>query len=118
MPEIKKAGANLIAISPMLTKYAPQLVNKLGLVFPVLSDPDNKVLEKLGVVYALPDELIEVYKGLGLDLERFNGNTDWRLPLPGRIIVDTSGMVRNVSLTTDHTQRPEPTETLELLQNL
>ena len=118
MPEIRKTGASLIAVSPMLTKYAPQLVNKLNLEFPLLSDPGSKVLEQLGVVHTLPDELIEVYKGFGIDLERFNGEPDWRLPLPGRIIVDKSGAVKNVELTTDHTERPEPSETIELLKDL
>jgi peroxiredoxin len=116
MPEIKKTGAKLVAVSPMLAKYTPQLVNKLSLTFPILSDPGNKAMETLGIVHRLPDELIEVYQGFGIDLERYNGDTEWRLPLPGRIIVDTNGVVRNVSLTTDHTQRPEPTETLELLR--
>ncbi len=118
MPEIQKTGANLIAISPMLAKYTPQLVNKLGLKFPILSDPGNKFMEQLGAVHALPEELIEVYKGFGIDLVRYNGDTDWRLPLPGRIIVDSAGVVRDVSLTTDHTQRPEPAESLALLKKL
>ena len=118
MPEIKKTGAQLIAVSPMLAKYTPQLVNKLGLGFPVLSDPGNKAMEQLGVVHRLPDELIEVYKGFGIDIERYNGDTDWRLPLPGNIIIDSSGEVRNVALTTDHTERSEPSDTLELLRRL
>ena len=102
----------------MLSKYAPQLVKKLGLEFPVLSDPGNKFMEQLGVVHSLPQELIEVYRGFGIDLERFNGDANWRLPLPGRIIVDTGGVVRNVSLSTDHTLRPEPAESLELLRTI
>lgn len=102
----------------MLTKYAPQLVNKLKLTFPLLSDPGSEVLQQLGVVHSLPEDLIEVYKGFGIDLERFNGENSWRLPLPGRIIIDKAGVVRNVSLTTDHTERPEPTETVARLKNL
>lgn len=108
----------MIALSPMLVKYAPQLVSKLNLTFPLLSDPGSQILQRLGVVHTLPDDLIEVYKGFGIDLERFNGESDWRLPLPGRIIVDKVGVVRNVSLTTDHTERPEPVETVALLKSL
>lgn len=118
MPEIEKAGASLIAISPMLTKYTPQLVNKLGLTFPVLSDPDSQFLQQLGVVFELPDEMINIYKGFGIDLERFNGDDKWRLPLPGRIIIDQNGIAKHVELSTDHTERPEPMEALELLNNL
>ena len=118
MPEIKKTGASLIAISPMVAKYTPQLVHKLNLGFPVLSDPGQHFLEQLGVVFSLPAELIEVYKGFGIDLDRFNGDNTWRLPLPGQIIVSRDGVVRNVELSIDHTQRPEPTEALKLLKTM
>lgn len=102
----------------MLVKYAPQLVKKLNLEFPLLSDPGNAIAEQLGVVHSLPADLIEVYRGFGIDLERFNGDRDWRLPLSGRIIIDASGVVRNVDLQTDHTVRPEPAETIEMLRSL
>ncbi len=118
VPEIEKAGASVVAISPMLVKYAPQLINKLGLTFPVLSDPGSKVMEQLGVLFTLPDAMIEVYKGFGIVLERFNGESSWRLPLPGRIITDKNGVVRNLELSTDHTERPEPIETVAILKAL
>lgn len=118
MPEIKKSGASLIALSPMLVKYAPQLVNKLKLEFPLLSDPGSKVMQQLGIVHSLPEGLIEVYKGFGIDLERFNGESEWRLPLPGRIIIDSDGVVQNVELSADHTERPEPTESVGILKTM
>ena len=102
----------------MLVKYSPQLVNKLNLGFPILSDPGQLFLEQLRVVFSLPAELIEIYKGFGIDLERFNGDKRWRLPLPGQIIVDRDMVVRNVELHTDHTRRPEPSETLKLLKKV
>ena len=102
----------------MVTKYAPQLVNKLGLTFPVLSDFGSKILEQLGVVYELEDSIVELYKGFGIDLDRFNNEDSWRLPLPGRIVIDRNGVVQSVELSTDHAERPEPTETLEILKNL
>lgn len=118
MPEIENAGAQLLAISPMLSKYAPQLVKKLGLTFPVLSDTGSKLLQQLGVLFSLPDEMIEIYKGFGIDLTRFNGDDSWQLPLPGRIIVDRAGVVRHAEFTADHTERPEPAETITLLKKL
>lgn len=102
----------------MLAKYAPQLVNKLNLQFPVLCDPGSQILERLGLVFKLPDEMIEIYKSFSIDLERFNGEASWRLPLPGRIIVDRLGVVRNVELSTDHTERPEPAEAVAFLRTL
>lgn len=102
----------------MLVKYAPQLVNKLNLKFPLLSDPGHSYLQQLGVVHTLPADLIGVYQGFGIDLVRFNGDDSGQLPLPGAITVDREGIVQNVSLSTDHTQRPEPAETLQLLKTL
>lgn len=118
MPQIEESGARLIALSPMVSKYTPQLVNKLGLTFPVLSDFRSEILEQLGVVYELEESMVEIYKGFGIDLDRFNGEDRWRLPLPGRIILDTNGVVKNIELSTDHADRPEPTETLEILRAL
>ncbi len=102
----------------MLVKYAPQLVKKLGLEYPLLCDQGSRVAAQLGVVYALPEELIEIYRGIGIDLERYNGDKEWTLPLPGRIIIDSAGMVRNVELHADHTDRPEPAETVKILKSL
>lgn len=102
----------------MLAKYVPQLVHKLNLEFPILSDPGQLFLEQLRIVFSLPDDLIQIYKGFGIDLERFNGDKVWRLPLTGQIIVDRHGVVNNVEFYTDHTQRPEPTEVLKLLKKL
>jgi len=108
----------MIAISPMLQKYSRQFAAKLGLSFPLLSDPDNQVAEKFGLVYTLDPDLKELYKKFGIDLERFNGNTSWRLALPGRVIVDRDGIIRDIDVHPDHTTRPEPEETLEKLKEL
>lgn len=102
----------------MRQKYAPQLVQKLQLSFPVLSDPGNRVAEEFGVVYSLPNGMKEIYISLGIDLERFNGDSSWRLPMPGRIVIDSGGMIRDVDIHADHTTRPEPQETLAILRNL
>lgn len=102
----------------MGTKYTPQLVNKLGLTFPVLSDFGSKILEQLGVVFELESAMVEVYKGFGIDLDRFNNEDRWRLPLPGRIIIDTNGVVQNVELSTDHAERPEPSAAVEFLKTM
>lgn len=108
----------MVAVSPMLVKYAPQLVGKLGLEFPLLEDRDNRVARKFRAVMTVPPELRRVYLDFGIDLERFNGNLDWELPLPGRIIIDPAGIIRDVDLHPDHTTRPEPSATLDLLRRL
>jgi peroxiredoxin len=118
LTDIEEAGTSLVAISPMIPKYTPQLVGKLGLTFPVLSDPGSKILSRLGLVFDLEEAMVEIYKGFGIDLERFNGESRWQLPLPGRIIIDREGVVRDVELGTDHSERPEPADSVEILKTL
>lgn len=118
MPQIEEAGATLVAISPMLSKYAGPLVSKLGLAYPVLSDPGSSYLDQLRVMFDLPEELIEIYRGFGIDLERFNGDNRWRLPLVGRIVVATDGVIQNVAFFADHTERVEPETSVAQLRSL
>ena len=100
----------MVAISPQLGKYTKQVVKKHGLTFPVLADKDNGYANRLGLVFTLPEKLKEIYLGFGIDLQRFNGNGTWELPMSGRFIIDTKGIVRNADVHPDHTIRPEPRE--------
>jgi peroxiredoxin len=102
----------------MQQKYAENLTRNLGLGFPLLLDPDNLLARQFRLVFKLPDSLKEVYLGFGIDLERFNGNPDWELPLPGRFVIDRDGTVVDAALHPDYTHRPEPEETLEILKRL
>jgi peroxiredoxin len=105
----------VVAISPQLEKYSKQIVKKLGLTFPVLSDTRNIIAEKFGLVFSLPADLRQVYMGFGIDLERFNGNSNWTLPMPGRFIVDQQGVVISAEVNPDYTIRPDPSYILNLL---
>ncbi len=102
----------------MLQKYAKNLVRNRGLSFPLLLDPDNRLAKQFRMVFKLPDSLKEVYHGFGIDLERFNGNAHWELPLAGRYIIGRDGKVLDAALHPDHTQRPETEETLEVRKKL
>ena len=51
-------------------------------------------------------------------LQRHNGDDSWTLAMPGRFIVDSSAVVRAVSVDPDYTKRPEPETVLEELEAL
>jgi peroxiredoxin len=101
-----------------LTKYSKQVVKKNGLTFPVVTDLDNQYAAQLNLDFVLPEKLQEIYKTLGIDLERFNGNDSWVLPMAARFIVDSSGIIRNAEVNVDHTLRPEPEEIIEIMKSL
>jgi peroxiredoxin len=118
LPQIKSFGANLIVLSPQLQKYTRPGAEKQGLGFPILTDPDNKVGEAYGLAFRLPDDLIEVYKKLGVDLPRFNGDESWRLSIPARIVIRVDGSVAAAEADPDYTHRPEVGPTLDVLRSL
>jgi len=108
----------MVAISPQLNKYTKQVVKKHDLTFPVLADKDNGYADQLGLVFTLPEKLKEIYLTFGINLQRFNGNDTWELPMSGRFIIDRRGIVRNVDVHPDHTIRPEPVDIVELMESI
>ena len=113
---VEGAGASLVAVSPQFEKFSRQIVKKLGLNFPVLSDPANRVASMFGLKFTLPGYLQDLYKGFGLDLPRYNGDDSWTLPLPARFIIGSDGYIRDAEVNADYTVRPEPEKTLSILQ--
>jgi len=91
---------------------------KLNLTIPILSDQDNKLAARFGLVFTLPDEMREIYLSFGIDLERHNGNPSWALPMPACYIINQDGTIHDASVSVDYTTRPEPEETLKKLEAL
>jgi peroxiredoxin len=108
----------LIAISPQLPEYSAEISAKLNLSFPVLSDAHNEVARLFGIVFWMPQDLAQIYKSLNMDLEKFNGDDSWELPMPARYVIDKGNVVRSVFVNYDYTYRPEPAETIVVLRNL
>ena len=118
LPEVRANGAAMVVISPQLPEFLRDLKAKSNLAFDLLHDSGNKVAEAYGLAMALPDDLTAVYRKIGVDLERFNGDTTWTLPIPARFLLDPAGIVRWVEADPDYTTRPEPEETLAALRVL
>jgi peroxiredoxin len=118
LPTIRSLSSGLVVISPQLPAFLKDLKAKQNLDFDILHDAGNQTAEAFGIMMRLPDELIEVYKKLGVDLPRFNGDNLWRLPVPARFVIDRGGVVRAVEADPDYTTRPEPEETVAALRAL
>ena len=118
MAEIAAYGASLVVISPQLARYSKQVVKKNNLTYPVLCDRSNQVASAFGLAFRLPQDLTELYKRFGVDLERYNGDDSWQLPMPARYIIDSQRIIRDSQVNPDYTQRPDPGELPELLRVL
>jgi len=116
--DFRALGAELVVISPQLQEKNAEVKRRQRLAFPVLSDPGNAYARELSLVSALPEDLREVYRSFEILLPEYNGDDSWELPLPARMVVDREGVIRSVEADPDHTRRPEPETTLELLRTL
>jgi peroxiredoxin len=116
LPEFKRLGAGLVAISPQTPVNSRKSVRQNGLSFPILSDTHNDVAAAFGLRFAMPDYLVELYKSLKNDLPNFNGDDSWTLPMPGRFVIGQDGNVLYAEVNPDYTRRPEPEAMLPALR--
>jgi peroxiredoxin len=118
LPQVTALGATLVAVSPQLPEHNRELIRTRQLTFEILTDRGNEVAARFGLRFSLPDYLRQVYRTFPLDLEKFNGDASWTLPIPARFIIDQDGTIRWAESDPDYTTRPEPEDTLEALRAL
>jgi peroxiredoxin len=116
--EIRALGARLVAITPELERYTRNVHGKLNLTFDLLTDLHLKIAEQFGLVFVLPDYLRDLYKSYGNTLDRFHDESEYRLPMPARYVIDQGGIIRGADVNLDYTIRPEPAETIGILRGL
>lgn len=115
---MQQTGASLVAISPQLPEWSAKISTRHKLDFAVLSDPGNQVADKFGLVHSVEDEVRTLYTGFGADLEKYNGDDSWTLPISSRFVIGTDGTILSVDADPDYTRRPEPQATLDFLESL
>lgn len=117
LPELKKAGATLIALTPELPDNSLSTSEKNNLEFDVLSDIGNTVGKEYGVVFTLTDAVAAIYEA-GFGLSEKNGDTNNQLPLAATYVIDEKGIIQYAFLDADYRKRAESTEILSALAKL
>src|SRR5579863_4243627 len=92
--EVQALGARTVVLTPELERYTRALHKKLNLTFDILTDLHLKTAEQFGLVFTLPDYLRDLYKSFGSALDRFNDESEYRLPVPARYLIDMDGIIR------------------------
>jgi peroxiredoxin len=118
LPQIKRLGGELLAISPQTPDRSQATLLKNFLEYEVLSDVSNRVARRFGLVYPLGSEVRRIYLGFGVDLAEYNGDNSWELPLPGTFIIDRTMTIRLSFADADYTRRLEPAAILYTLQTI
>jgi peroxiredoxin len=115
---ISKLGATLVLISPNTIAHNQSFAEEKKLACDILSDPGNSVAARYGLRYTMADDLKALYQQFGVNLEDYNGDDSWTLPLPARLIIDTDGIIRYAAINSDYTVRPDPAETIAALKSI
>lgn len=115
LPEFKKAGATLIALTPELPDNSLSTTEKNNLAFNVLSDLGNKVGKEFGVVFELTAEISSIYEA-SFGLNNTNGDDSNELPLAATYVIDTDKTIKYAFLDADHKKRADPEEILKTLK--
>jgi peroxiredoxin len=116
LPDIKAAGASLVAISPEKPDDTLTTAQKNSLSFEVLSDVGQKVGRAFGLVYQFSDELKSAYGGFGLDIPAKNGADQWALPISATYVIDRDGMITYAYTDPDYRDRADPLDVLKVLK--
>ncbi|WP_010631196.1 peroxiredoxin-like family protein [Sporolactobacillus vineae] len=118
LPQIREAGAQLIAVSPQTPDASLSTKEKDELEFIVLSDQDGKIADRYHLIFKLPDYLIQSYRQSGIDLETRNGNDKWELPKPATFVLDKTGKITFAHVSSDYKERTDPAKVIDIVKNL
>jgi len=105
-------NAEVLAISPEAGQQRAWTADCSWLPLPVLTDRDNAVARRYGLVVALPPEVQAVYRRLGHDLPAINGVPGWELPMPAGYVIAPDGRIAFARVDPRLHMRMEPTEAL------
>lgn len=110
LPKIQAAGAILIGLSPESPDKALTTAENNEIDIDILSDSGNRTIERLGLVFELPQALRPIYEKIGIDVPAYNGDDSFRLPVPATYIIGQDGVIRFAFVNSDYTQRLEPSD--------
>lgn len=106
-PEVRRLGGEIVAISPETHQYGAALRDYAGAPFPVLTDLDNGYALSINLAFWVGDEKREAMKDSGFDIEPYNGNDTWMLPVPATFVVGRDGLVKARYIDPDYRRRME-----------
>jgi peroxiredoxin len=103
-PDIKKAGYQVIAVSPDSKDSAMQTKEKVG--YTILSDGKADLIKAFGLAFQLDDQTFDKYKNQHkLDLEKRSGHTHRILPVPAVYVIDANGKITFAHYDPDYSRR-------------
>jgi peroxiredoxin len=117
LPQVKAAGATLVAISPQKAQHNAFTADQHKLAFPILSDAGNQVAKQLGIAYRVPEEQEQLYRRSFVNLPHLNGDESWELPLAATYVIAPDGAIKSALIQADYRERAEPATVIASLRD-
>jgi len=118
LPEFKKLGAELVAISPQTPDESLSISEKNALEFQVLSDNGNIVAKQYTTVFTNGNTSIETMTNLGFDFDGHYADDSRQLPIPAVFIIEKDHTISFAkTINGDYRNRVEASEISNALQN-
>jgi peroxiredoxin len=114
--EIAACGAQVVSIMPERAEYTRKVRRLTDETVTVLSDVDNGYALSVGVVMWLGDEVRALYNQCGLDIERYQGNGTWFVPIPATFVLDRQGRIAARTVDPDFRSRMDIEDVLLTLK--
>lgn len=112
LPALQERGVQLVAVSPQTPEGAEQSIANGELAFPVLTDPENVLAGRFGIVTAPSEAARAAHTQLGFEVADSNADDTAAIPFPSVFVLDETGTVRFADVHVDYTTRTEVDEVL------
>ena len=116
--EIERLGARTITIMPDSAQFTEGYANRNSLPFPVLSDIDLGYSLSLDLIFWVGDQVRALYSQAGVELEKYQGNDAYFLPMASKFIVGRDGLVKARQVNIEFRERMESEAIIAQLQKL
>lgn len=115
---IRELGASIVSIMPDTAQYTGPYATTNELPFPILSDIDLGYSLALGLIFWIGPEVRRLYQEAGVDLEKYQRNNGFFLPVAAKFIVGQDGLVKARQVNVEFRQRMEPEAVVATLRDL
>lgn len=116
--EFARRGAVVVSVMPERLAYLRGARARTGDAVLYLADVDNGYALETGLVVWLGREVQELYSRHGLDLETYQGNSMWFVPIPATFVVDATGRIAAKRVDPDFRSRMDIEEIIASLAAL
>ena len=115
--ELNDLGYPVVAVSPDRPAKIRQTVIESDLTYGLYSDSTLAAARAFGIAWQAPQDLVDLYRRNGLDLEDASGLTHHQLPVPSVFLVRPGGKIGWVYSNPDYKVRPDNESLLEAARN-